>query len=139
MSDGEGDVMERDPPKQRGRKGKAAPKPKKRQTTTTKRESRNMEVEEEEQETIVDSKQEEKASSSITLEKIKGKEKMQAQSNIGDEIGDLPWVEKYRPVELKDIVGNEETVSRLQIIAEEGNMPNIIISVTLYSCCFLFG
>ncbi len=43
---------------------------------------------------------------------------------------ELPWVEKYRPSELKDIVGNEETVQRLQIIAEEGNMPNVIISVS---------
>jgi len=41
---------------------------------------------------------------------------------------DLPWVEKYRPIYIKDIVGNEEAVSRLQIIAEEGNMPNIIIT-----------
>ncbi|KAJ3412836.1 replication factor C subunit 4 [Chytridiales sp. JEL 0842] len=40
----------------------------------------------------------------------------------------MPWVEKYRPTVLKDIVGNEETVSRLQIIARDGNMPNIIIS-----------
>lgn len=40
-----------------------------------------------------------------------------------------PWVEKYRPVEIKDIVGNEETIQRLQIIADEGNLPNIIISV----------
>lgn len=45
----------------------------------------------------------------------------------------LPWVEKYRPIEIKDIVGNEETVSRLQVIAQEGNMPNIIITVTLFS------
>ncbi len=40
----------------------------------------------------------------------------------------IPWVEKYRPVEIKDIVGNEETVQRLQTIAKEGNMPNIIIT-----------
>lgn len=38
-------------------------------------------------------------------------------------------VEKYRPSRIRDIVGNEEAVSRLQIIAEEGNMPNIILAV----------
>ncbi|KJE95487.1 DNA replication factor C subunit Rfc4 [Capsaspora owczarzaki ATCC 30864] len=41
---------------------------------------------------------------------------------------EMPWVEKYRPILLKDVVGNEDTVARLQIIAEEGNMPNIIIA-----------
>eukprot|EP00912_Choanoflagellata_sp_UC4_P000650 UC4_evm2s403 len=40
----------------------------------------------------------------------------------------LPWVEKYRPALLKDTVGNEETVKRLQVIADNGNMPNIIIA-----------
>ncbi|EGC37036.1 replication factor C subunit [Dictyostelium purpureum] len=40
----------------------------------------------------------------------------------------LPWVEKYRPIEIKDIVGNEETVSRLESISKDGNLPNIIIS-----------
>ncbi|EFA78355.1 replication factor C subunit [Heterostelium album PN500] len=40
----------------------------------------------------------------------------------------LPWVEKYRPKEIKDIVGNEETVSRLESISMDGNLPNIIIS-----------
>lgn len=39
-----------------------------------------------------------------------------------------PWVEKYRPIELDDIVGNEEAVMRLRVIAEEGNMPNLILS-----------
>ncbi|KAJ1620158.1 P-loop containing nucleoside triphosphate hydrolase protein [Pavlovales sp. CCMP2436] len=41
---------------------------------------------------------------------------------------ELPWLEKYRPTEVKDIVGNEDTVARLAIIAQEGNMPNIILS-----------
>lgn len=40
----------------------------------------------------------------------------------------LPWVEKYRPEKLKDIVGNEETVERLEQIAKDGNMPHMIIS-----------
>ena len=38
-------------------------------------------------------------------------------------------VEKYRPIYVRDIVGNKEAVERLQVISEEGNMPNIILSV----------
>ncbi|KAI7020502.1 P-loop containing nucleoside triphosphate hydrolase protein [Hortaea werneckii] len=41
---------------------------------------------------------------------------------------ELPWVEKYRPIFLDDIVGNTETVERLKIIAKDGNMPHVIIS-----------
>ncbi|KAK9470872.1 P-loop containing nucleoside triphosphate hydrolase protein [Dipodascopsis tothii] len=41
---------------------------------------------------------------------------------------ELPWVEKYRPVVLGDIVGNTETIERLKIIARDGNMPHVIIS-----------
>ncbi|KAF9972343.1 replication factor C subunit 4 [Actinomortierella ambigua] len=41
---------------------------------------------------------------------------------------ELPWVEKYRPTRIKEIVGNEDTVERLQHIAMQGNMPHMIIS-----------
>ena len=39
-----------------------------------------------------------------------------------------PWVEKYRPQFLKDMVGHEEAIERLQVIAREGNMPHFILS-----------
>ncbi|KAI2643237.1 replication factor C subunit 4 [Xylaria nigripes] len=41
---------------------------------------------------------------------------------------ELPWVEKYRPIFLDDVVGNTETIERLKIIAKDGNMPHVIIS-----------
>lgn len=40
----------------------------------------------------------------------------------------MPWIEKYRPIYLNDIVGNEETINRLKVFAEDGNLPNLIIS-----------
>ncbi|KPI88007.1 putative replication factor C subunit 4 [Leptomonas seymouri] len=38
-----------------------------------------------------------------------------------------PWVEKYRPQTVSDIVGNIEAISRLQVIAKEGNLPNLLL------------
>jgi len=41
---------------------------------------------------------------------------------------EVPWVEKYRPRRLEDIVGNEDTVQRLISMARERNVPHLILS-----------
>jgi replication factor C subunit 2/4 len=41
---------------------------------------------------------------------------------------EAPWIEKYRPEYLRDIVGNREAVERLATIAQVGNLPNIILA-----------
>lgn len=40
----------------------------------------------------------------------------------------LPWVEKYRPAVLADIVGNDAIVSRLRVVAANGNMPHLLLA-----------
>lgn len=41
---------------------------------------------------------------------------------------ELPWVEKYRPTTLDDVVGNSDVIDRLRVVAKNGNMPNILLS-----------
>ena len=52
---------------------------------------------------------------------------MQIKAPAKQSTSNLPWVEKYRPIYLDDIVGNEETINRLKVFAEDGNLPNLII------------
>jgi replication factor C subunit 2/4 len=40
----------------------------------------------------------------------------------------IPWIEKYRPSILDNIVGNDDAISRLNIIANDGNMPHLLLS-----------
>ncbi len=40
----------------------------------------------------------------------------------------LPWVEKYRPQRLNDIIGHDEIVRRLEAYVRNRNMPNLMFS-----------
>ena len=39
----------------------------------------------------------------------------------------LPWVEKYRPKTIDEVVGNTEIMSRLRAISKQGNLPNLLL------------
>lgn len=41
---------------------------------------------------------------------------------------ELPWVEKYRPASLKEVIGHEEITSRLQSYVDKKNLPNMLFS-----------
>jgi len=41
---------------------------------------------------------------------------------------ELPWVEKYRPATLKDVMGHENITSRLQSYVDKRNLPNMLFS-----------
>ena len=54
--------------------------------------------------------------------------KMGEKSKKSGGVKNVPWIEKYRPKLFTEIVGNEETVSRLAVFARDGNVPNVIIA-----------
>ena len=39
-----------------------------------------------------------------------------------------PWVEKYRPQKLEDVVGQKQIISRLEKYVGEGSMPNLMFT-----------
>ncbi len=41
---------------------------------------------------------------------------------------ELPWIEKYRPVALADVVGQKQAISRLQSYVANHNAPNMMFS-----------
>lgn len=45
----------------------------------------------------------------------------------------MPFVEKYRPVTLEDVVGNNQAIDQLKSIVRFGNMPNLILVVSSLS------
>lgn len=41
------------------------------------------------------------------------------------------WLEKYRPITLEEVQGNEEALSHIREFANIGNIPNVILAVIL--------
>lgn len=39
----------------------------------------------------------------------------------------VPWVEKYRPTTLPELVGNTDAIGKLMLLAKEGNLPNLLL------------
>ncbi|XP_053376284.1 LOW QUALITY PROTEIN: replication factor C subunit 2-like [Mercenaria mercenaria] len=62
------------------------------------------------------------------METNEATEQMQNKPESSSNFNEVPWVEKFRPVKLSDIVGNEQTITRLEVFAREGNVPNVIIA-----------
>ncbi|CAL6422270.1 unnamed protein product [Bathycoccus prasinos] len=44
------------------------------------------------------------------------------------ETANQPWIEKWRPTKLDDIVGHEETLHQMRGMIETGSMPNLLLS-----------
>ncbi|GIQ80828.1 hypothetical protein KIPB_001690 [Kipferlia bialata] len=42
----------------------------------------------------------------------------------------LPWIEKHRPKTLNDVVGHRDAIDRLRVIAQHGNIPNLLLTGT---------
>lgn len=41
---------------------------------------------------------------------------------------ELPWVEKYRPKKVEDVVGHDELIKRIKSYVDRRNVPNLLFS-----------
>ncbi|MDD5162964.1 MAG: replication factor C small subunit [Candidatus ainarchaeum sp.] len=41
---------------------------------------------------------------------------------------ELPWIEKYRPAKLADVIGQKEIIRRLESYVKQANVPNLLFS-----------
>ena len=57
---------------------------------------------------------------------------MQQRAEVREMAGlkdyEQPWIEKYRPYYLREVVGNQDAVKRLEAISVQGNVPNLLLS-----------
>ncbi|KAI3380087.1 hypothetical protein SNEBB_001505 [Seison nebaliae] len=48
--------------------------------------------------------------------------------NSSHQMESVPWIEKYRPIQINDILGHKEIIDRFKIFAQNGNIPNILLA-----------
>lgn len=53
--------------------------------------------------------------------------KVNKRPSIPDESIQMPWVEKYRPAKLEDLVAHEDIVSILTKLIDNDNLPHLLL------------
>ena len=46
---------------------------------------------------------------------------------VNEEAVQMPWVEKYRPSKLEDLVGHEDITSIIQRLIDNDNLPHLLL------------
>ncbi len=52
---------------------------------------------------------------------------LQQSNNIESTYQNIPWIEKYRPTKVEDIVGNTQVISILNNMVEKNSLPHLIL------------
>ncbi|KAJ3020284.1 hypothetical protein HKX48_001055 [Thoreauomyces humboldtii] len=60
------------------------------------------------------------------LEKGKGKGKEPAADFVEKETDNLPWVEKYRPTHLNELISHQDIISTITRFIDEGRLPHLL-------------